>query len=318
MSDARTDVHQHLWPEPFVEALRSRTVAPRMVGWTLFLEGEPPYEVRPGDHDEQTRAGLDPDIDRIAVSLSCPLGIEYLPPSESVPLLDAWHLGAVAFGGPFVAWASVNHVDPDLDGLAAQLAGGFVGVQVPATEFADPHRLERLAPLLRVAEAADRAVFVHPGVVPARTPVWADEPGWWPAVVDYVGQLQSAWWSWSTAGRALLPDLRICFAAGAGLAPLHHERFTARGGGAWAPDPLAFVDSSSYGRDGLRGLVSVLGSSALVLGSDRPYAPPTDPDLGAEVSYAVGVTNPARLLGSAVTSGPSAAARSSHGPGPRA
>ena len=28
------DVHQHLWPPEFVDALRSRDTAPRLVGWT--------------------------------------------------------------------------------------------------------------------------------------------------------------------------------------------------------------------------------------------------------------------------------------------
>ena len=38
----QTDVHQHLWPAPFLAALRARRTAPRMVGWTLELPGERP------------------------------------------------------------------------------------------------------------------------------------------------------------------------------------------------------------------------------------------------------------------------------------
>ena len=45
------DLHQHLWPESFVEALRRRRTAPRLDGWTLHLDGEPPYAVDPADHD---------------------------------------------------------------------------------------------------------------------------------------------------------------------------------------------------------------------------------------------------------------------------
>ena len=45
----RVDVHQHLWPAELVEALRARTGAPRLDGWTLLLDGEPPYPVEPTD-----------------------------------------------------------------------------------------------------------------------------------------------------------------------------------------------------------------------------------------------------------------------------
>lgn len=296
MNGVTTDVHQHLWPEAFVTALRARLRAPRLDGWTLCLDGEPPSEVRPEDHDAAARAALDSDVGLIAVSLSCPLGIEYLPPEESAPLLAAWHEGAGAFGEPFVGWASANHVDADLDGLAGLLAAGFVGVQVPATEMADPYSLDRLAPVLRGAEQAGRPVLVHPGPVPPRPAERGEVPGWWPAVVDYVGQMQAAWWTWVAAGRQLLPSLRICFAAGAGLAPLQQERFTARGGGEPVADEGAFVDTSSHGRRALRELFDALGPDAVVLGSDRPYAGPTDPDLGADVTEAIRVANPARLL----------------------
>src|SRR5689334_3705066 len=33
------DLHQHLWPEPFVELLRRRSSAPYLRGWTLVTEG---------------------------------------------------------------------------------------------------------------------------------------------------------------------------------------------------------------------------------------------------------------------------------------
>ena len=294
MSDhGPSDVHQHLWPPAFVERLRARTVPPRLDGWTLHLTGEPPYEVRPEDHDPALRAGLDPDLRRIAVSLSSPLGIELLPPDEAAPLLDAWHEGVLALPRPFAGWAAAQLTAPDPDALAALLAGGLVGLQVPATAMSTPRALERLAPLLAVAEAAGRPVLVHPGPEPASA---EPLPGWWPAAVGYVGQLQAAWWAWHTAGRALLPRLRICFAAAAGLAPVHHERLTMRGGGPLRLDPGVFVDTSSYGRQALDAVVRVLGIDALVLGSDRPYATPTDPALGAAARFAVRVGNPLHLL----------------------
>ena len=39
------DIHQHLWPSELIDALRARQHPPRMVGWTLLLDGEPPYDV---------------------------------------------------------------------------------------------------------------------------------------------------------------------------------------------------------------------------------------------------------------------------------
>src|SRR5690348_862607 len=55
VSSLNLDVHQHLWPEPLLEALRARDKPPRMRGWTLELEGEAPYEVDPRDHDPEAR-----------------------------------------------------------------------------------------------------------------------------------------------------------------------------------------------------------------------------------------------------------------------
>lgn len=295
-SAAGIDVHQHLWPPALVESLRRRQHAPRLVGWTLHLPGEPPYEVDPQAHDVTARAALDAGIDRVLLSLSSPLGIEGLPADEAAPLLAAWHTGVRALPAPFGAWASVGAAEPDLAGLKDLFSAGFVGLQVPATALLTPAALERAAEVLRVCELADRPVLVHPGPVTVSS---ADEtalPPWWPAVVDYPAQLHAAWWAWHAAGRALLPELRICFAAGAGLAPVHHERFAARGGHPLRIDPDTFVDTSSYGRRGLDALIRVLGIDPVVLGSDRPYAEPTDPDLGAAARHAVRVTNPHRLL----------------------
>lgn len=57
-----------------------------------------------------------------------------------------------------------------------------------------------------------------------------------------------------------------------------------------------FVDTSSYGRQGLDHLTRALGIDPVVLGSDRPYAEPVETDLGRAARHAVSVTNPRRLL----------------------
>jgi hypothetical protein len=290
------DVHQHLWPPDFVQALRLRRQPPRLDAWTLHLSAEPLHDVDPAAHDVTRRAALDPECDRVLVSLSSPLGIEELAPDEAAPLLAAWHEGARGLPEPFGAWASINLVEPDLAQLRGLFAEGFAGLQVPATRMATPAALERSAEVLRVCELAGRPVLVHPGPVGARCGADGTLPAWWSAVVDYPTQLQAAWWAWQAVGRALLPDLRICFAAGAGLAPIHHERFAARGGYPLRVDPNTFVDTSSYGRSGLDTLIRVLGIDSIVLGSDRPYAGAADPGLGAAAAHAIRVVNPRRLL----------------------
>lgn len=301
MSEPTLDVHQHLWPPAFIEALRAVPRAhadrsPRLEGWTLHLPGEPPFEVAAADHDIAARASLESGSAVAVVSLSSPLGIESLPVEVATPLLDAWHDGAAALPPPFRAWASVHDRQADLDQLRSRLAGPFVGLQVPATSLLTPGALETLAPVLRVCEAAGRAVLVHPGPVPGRAGS-TQLPPWWPAVVDYTAQMSAAWWSWAVAGRSLLPDLRICFAAGAGLAPVHHERFSIRGGGKPPPiDRDSFVDTSSYGPRGLDALIRVLGVDVLVNGTDRPYAGTSELGLGDAADRAVRVVNPRRLL----------------------
>ena len=287
------DVHQHLWPEPLIEGLRARSSPPMLRGWTLYCPGEVPYEVNPADHDLTRRACLDAGAELVLLSLSTPLGIEALPPDEAQPLLDAWHDGVQELPEPFAGWAAIGSIDPDLDALSRDLKStAFVGLQVSATELATPAALERLGPVLQRCDELDKPVLVHPGPVPAAF----GAPAWWPAVVQYPAQLQAAWWAWSWVGAAALPTLRICFAAGAGLAPAHHERYLARGGSPAPINPNTFVETSSYRRQGVDALARALGIDVLVLGSDRPYAHPTDPQLGEAAWRAISLTNPTRLL----------------------
>ena len=304
------DVHQHLWPHALIDLLCARTTAPRLTvdgsdgwdGWWLHLPGEPPYAVRAVDHDVAARQALEAGTSLALVALSSPLGIEDLPPDDAAPVLAAWHEGAARLPAPFGAWAAVTRLEPDHAELRNLLAAGFAGLQVPATWLATPAALERLAPVLEVCERADRPVLVHPGPVPARDRTDArgdaDAPGWWSAVVDYPAQLQAAWWAWHAEGRKLLPGLRIGFVAGAGLAPVQHERLQARGGSPGPVDAGVFVETSSYGPQGVDALVRALGIDGIVLGSDRPYGQPGDvrPTMGTAAARAIETTNPRRFL----------------------
>jgi len=293
------DVHQHIWPEALVGELRRRSRPPKLDRWTLLTRGEAPFEVNPADHDQlQRTAQAERDgIGRVVVGLSSPLGIEYLAPEEAAPLLDAYHDGVAGLGTAFTGWAAACLTEIDPGGLAKQLNRGLAGLQLPATAVSDEAGYRRCAPLLEVLAERNLPLFVHPG--PAAGAVAG--PSWWAAVVPYVQQLHAAWFAFRCYGRPAYPRVRVCFAALAGLAPLHGERLAARGDG----DPLArgvvdpgmFVETSSYGDRAVDSIVRVLGIDMLVFGSDRPYATPhRDHGLGEAATCAIRVTNPARLL----------------------
>jgi hypothetical protein len=293
------DVHQHLWPDPFLEAMRRRQAPPRLRGWTLELLGEPEYVVDSTDHDPAARA-LEARGDGLAlalVSLSSPLGIEYLAPDESDELLDAYHLGVLDLPAPFAGWAAAGLRQINPGALELWLGRGFVGLQLPATAVMDEPGYELVGPLLEVLEDADKPLFVHPGP-PANGSVARDGvPGWWPAIVTYVQQMHAAWYAFRAHGRERHPRLRVCFALLAGLAPLHGERFVNRAGDRGAVDENAFVEISSYGTRAIDACVRVLGVDVLLNGSDRPYSPPVLPGLGAAAWSALRSANPIRFLG---------------------
>jgi hypothetical protein len=300
MPPARIDVHQHFWPEPFLEALARRTAPPALVGtvgaWVLRLEGEPDYPFDARLHDRLTRVRfLDDDgVDAALLSLSSPFGIETLPPAQATELLTAWHTGVFHMGDRFGVWGAVAVTEPDPGDVEELLDRGAVGISLPAGVLATPEGIERIEPLLRALEDRDRPLLVHPGPAPAGGPPVA----WWAPAVPYVSELHAAWHAFAAWGRPALRRLRVVFAALAGGAPLHVERLAIRGGPvADALDPLTFYDTSSYGPRGVEAVGSVVGIDQLVHGSDRPVlGTPPGLGLGPAGDHAMRVTNPARLL----------------------
>jgi 6-methylsalicylate decarboxylase len=312
------DVHQHLWPEGLIDALRARRSSPRLRGWTLELDGEADYELDPAAHDVDLRVvkAAEDGLDLALVSLSSPLGIESLAPEEAGELLAAYHDGVVGLPAPFGGWAAACLTQVDPTALVRELDRGFVGLQLPATALVDRAGYERAAPLLDELERRDAPLLVHPGPVEPARPAMAEvgaragdrggkarerrspgnEPAWWPIMVSYVQQMHAAWFAFRAHGRSRHPGLRVCFAMLAGLAPLHGERFAARTGDRNVVDEDVFLDVSSYGTRAIDATVRVLGIDALVNGSDRPYAAPVDLELGVAAAHAVRSANPLRLL----------------------
>src|SRR5215813_10276737 len=104
------DLHQHLWPAPFVTALRKRTNPPRLVRKELTTtEGSFAVDLR--DHDPEARLdALDRDGVEVAVlSLQPSLGLDGLADEDRSELEETWAEAArdlVAAGaGRFLAFS---------------------------------------------------------------------------------------------------------------------------------------------------------------------------------------------------------------------
>jgi len=281
----KTDIHQHLWTGPLLEALSQRTELPFVreeQGLTvLFGAGERPYVIDLHSETPARRAELvaQDGLDRALLCLSSPLGIESLARRHAVPLIDAYLDGALALGDPFGVWGPLA-----LDGLTPHdvdraLERGCIGISLPAGALSSLDMLARMTPALTRIQSRAAPLFVHPGPA-TRLPVLEAplaDPLWWPALTRYVAEMQAAWLVWVSAARKLFPELRVIFSMLAGLAPLHFERLRSRGGPAFPDhDPLLFYDTSSYGPRALSLMEQVVGTGKLLYGSDRPVVNPRE------------------------------------------
>jgi predicted TIM-barrel fold metal-dependent hydrolase len=303
------DIHQHLWTEPLLKALEQRDHPPqaRRIGedWILQSAGEAEYVISTAESDpiERLAALRAAGVDRAVIAPSSPIGLEDLPVSESIPLLDAHLEGVRNLPEEFLHWAvsSVWRIDPER--LDAQLDAGAVGLALPAGAISAPEGFARIAPLLERLEARGLPLFVHPGPGPY-SELAVGEPGqaWWPALTRYVAEMNAAWFAFGSAGRWRHPELKIVFAMLAGLAPLQHERLRARAGDGVIriDDPLTFYDTSSYGEDAIASVAAVVGQSQIVYGSDAPLISEAVVPTGSIKREALLTDNPARLLGLAV------------------
>jgi 6-methylsalicylate decarboxylase len=284
----RIDVHQHLWTEPLVEALRARRELPflrRENGLTvLYLVGERPYVVDLDSERTSLRSALveRDGLDRALLCLSSPLGIEWLDREQALALIASYHDGALSLDGPFGVWAAIALDRADPDDVDDGLERGCVGLSLPAGALASVDAIAKLDRVLERVESRDAPLLVHPGppLGASRARVAADaslgDPLWWPALTAYVAGMQAAWLAFLVAGRPRHPWLRVVFSMLAGLAPLHAERLRCRGGPLPSqPDPLVFYETSSYGPSAVRALAGVVPPEQLLYGSDRPVVEPS-------------------------------------------
>jgi predicted TIM-barrel fold metal-dependent hydrolase len=255
---ATYDLHQHLWPEQFVEALTARGAPPRLEGNALVTcEGS--FEVDLERHDAGARVrALDEDgIDVAVLSLQPSLGLRELPHEEREGLEEVWvesvrELSA-AGEGRFRAFSPTR------------VREGFVGVSVGSSTFAD---FDRSAPILEAAARAETVVFVHPDAGRAHAD---DRPAWWEWVVGYPARMQEAYLAWLAFGRERWPTLRVLFAMLGGGGPFQLERLARRGVDVRsALDPNTFFEVSTHGRRAIELCVETFGVGQLAYGSDTP------------------------------------------------
>jgi predicted TIM-barrel fold metal-dependent hydrolase len=287
------DVHQHLWPAPFVDALRARSAAPCLDGDALVTrEGRFPVDLARHDPEERLRI-LDRDgIDVAVLSLQPSLGLDDLAESERMELEEIWAESArglvASSGGRFVAF-SPSRVRP-----------GFVGISVGSTELTD---VEEEAPTLDAAAKAGTLVFVHPeaGRAPPR-----GRPSWWEWVTGYPARTQEAYLAWLAFGRQRWPSLQVLFAMLGGGGPFQLERLARQGVDVRSTlDPNTFFEVSSHGRRAIELCLETYGVGQVAYGSDLPVVDPR-PTLDAVRSFGDAVRHvlqsdtPSRLLGGAL------------------
>ncbi len=276
----RTDLHQHVWTEPLLDALAARRCAPfvrRSDGLTvLHCPGELPCVI---DEPAESPAARDRLLaadrrDQAVVAISSTIGIEMLAPEVADQLIAAHLDGVLALGLEFRAWGPIPAREPEPGAVDAVPARGCVGISLPAAALADRSALESALPALAHVQACGVPLFVHPGGFATRE-AGLDDPLWWTALTDYVSQMQAAWLTFEAFGRRELPRLRVLFAMLAGGAPLLAERLAARGGPAVdLRDPETFYDTSSYGPMIVEAMARWVGPAQLVYGSDRPVIEP--------------------------------------------
>ncbi len=279
------DVHQHLFPEPLLRALRDRGEPPRLVGPRLETP-EGSFEVDLRDHDVDARlALLDRDgVDVALVSLPPTLGLGGAP-----DVVEAWHAGTLD-----LVETSGGRLRPLAAGAPLE---GFSGACIPGRALVEGG--EGVQRLCEALAQTGGLLFVHPG--PASPPAGA--PQWWGPVVEYTAEMQAAYGAWLARGAAAFPSLRIVFAILAGGAPVQLERLRSRGVDVRSTlHPNVFFDTASYGRRALELCLATFGVRQLVYGSDVPVVDPRPTlralaDLGHAVADAVRKENPSLLLG---------------------
>ena len=283
------DVHQHLWPQGFVAALRARDAPPFIDGEALTTQ-EGRFAIELADHDLASRLRtLDRDeIDVAVLSLQTSLGLEALVADERDALEAAWVEGVL----DLVATSQGR-----LLAFSPSIArSGFVGVSLGSSVLTD---LDGASAVLDDAQQSGTIVFVHPDAGRAAGDA---RPPWWDWVTGYPARMQEAYLAWLAFGRERWPSLRVLFAMLAGGGPFQLERLALRGVDVRsALDPNTFFEVSTHGRRAIELCVQTFGVGQLAYGSDTPVVdsrPTLDAvrGFGDAVTHVLQTDTPSRLL----------------------
>jgi hypothetical protein len=284
----RVDVHQHLWPEPFVTALRRRKTPPRLRGTTLELtEGSFEIDLAAQDADARIAALDRAELDVAVLSLQPTLGIWALPDHERCELTEVWESSALE-----VAAAAQGRFAVLACGRAAP---GFAGAVLPAASLRDVDALSALLDGLRVSGGF---LLVHPSGGSA-TP---GAPDWWASIVDYTAEMQAAYLTWLSYAQVRFPAVNVVFCILAGGGPFQLERLASRGVDVRSGlHHNVFFDTASYGRRAIELCIETFGVHQLVYGSDVPVIDPGPTrraigGFGESVVQLITADNPSRLL----------------------
>ncbi|MGZ4482046.1 MAG: amidohydrolase family protein [Gaiellales bacterium] len=314
-----TDIHQHLWPERLIAALRRRSRPPWLEGdgrrpmLRMAHEADGPIDLTGYDPERRLRQMDEAGIDRAVVALSTPIGVEALPADEAMPLLDAYHDGVLELvqgsDGRLAAWASPPLAADDAGAgeLARRLDQGFVGACIPSEALASPGAIDRCAPLLELLQRRGVPGFVHPGPAPWTALPSASSRGgdglplWWTNLAVDPGLSLRAFFTWRAVGGPRFPALRLVFAIMGGGAPFLEGRWRTFAGQAGEIEPNIFFDTASFQRLALETAMATYGLEQIVFGTDIPVIDPGPvrdalDAMGAPVVEAVAIRNPARLF----------------------
>jgi len=289
------DVHAHLYPRPFMEAIAAHGPAHgvRLTADAppfLCFEGITYWRYTDAFHDVDARLALmdRAGVDRQYLSLGPPM-VYWAPPELGLALSRVHNdeLAKVARGHPdrFVGFAAVPLQDPPraLAELERAVDLGLRGVGIGSNVHGRPLDHPDLWPFYERVEALDLPIFIHP----------INPPGQ-PHIHDYRLDLVVGFPMDTTIAAVRLiysgvlerfPRLRICLAHLGGALPFLRERVVIGyqvgavfgAGITITKSPEAYLerfwlDSVSYYDPAMLCGIAAVGADRIVLGSDAPFA----------------------------------------------
>ena len=289
------DVHAHLYPRPFMEAVAAHGPA-HSVSLTddappfLCFEGIRYWRYVDAFHDVDARLRLmdDTRVDMQYLSLGPPM--IYWAPSDLGARLSRLHNDEIAkvvraHSDRFVGFAAVPLQDPvrAVAELERAVDLGLRGVGIGSNVHGRPLDDPALLPFYARAEALNLPIFIHP-----------INPLGQPAIHDYRLDLVVGFPMDTTIAAVRLvyagvlarfPRLRICLAHLGGALPFLRERivigydvrgaFGAAMGISESPEIYLkrfWLDSVSYYDPAMAAAIDCVGVDHIVMGSDAPFA----------------------------------------------